>query len=158
MALIHQLFANPIFQFVFQVFGAYLSAVTASMMLEAPRKLIQQAGVVGGIGYVAYLLVLPNSTVPLATFYACVVVAICAQVSARVFKAPVTIFYIPAFFPYVPGSAIYQTALTFIQGDTAASASHLSQTLMIAGAIALGVFTVDSMLEIYNYLSQKRKA
>src|SRR5699024_11604632 len=70
-------------------------------------------------------------------------------------KAPVTIFYLPAFFPFVPGSAIYQTALYFIQGDYDLSNYYLIQTLSIAAAIALGVFFTDSMLEIYMHVQFK---
>ncbi|XJS10075.1 threonine/serine exporter family protein [Aerococcaceae bacterium WGS1372] len=136
---------------IIQVIGAYVATITAAVTLEAPRKLIFKTGYAGATGYFVYLL-LGSLGSALATFFACVVVSLMGQIFARKFKAPVTIFYIPAFFPFVPGSAIYQTALYFIQGNYTLSNHYMIQTLSIAGAIALGVFFSDSILEVYNHI------
>lgn len=137
---------------IIQVIGAYVATITAAVTLEAPRKLIFKTGYAGAVGYFVYLILLPMMDTSLATFFACVIVSLMGQIFARKFKAPVTIFYIPAFFPFVPGSAIYQMALFFIQGDYQLSSFYLIQTLSIAGAIALGVFFSDSILEVYNHI------
>ncbi|MBG9979254.1 threonine/serine exporter family protein [Ruoffia tabacinasalis] len=140
---------------IIQVIGAYVATITAAITLEAPRSLIFKTGYAGAIGYLVYLLLANPMGVALATFFACSVVSLIGQFFARRFKAPVTIFYIPAFYPFVPGSAIYQTALYFIQGDYDLSNYYLIQTLSIAGAIALGVFFTDSILEIYMHVQFK---
>lgn len=140
---------------IIQVIGAYIATITAAITLEAPRSLIFKTGYAGAIGYLVYLLLTDSMGAALATFFACSAVSLIAQYFARRFKAPVTIFYIPAFFPFVPGSAIYQTALYFIQGDYDLSNYYFIQTLSIAGAIALGVFFMDSMLEIYVHVRYK---
>lgn len=137
---------------IIQVIGAYFATITAAVTLEAPRKFIFKTGYAGAVGYLIYLLLLDVVGTALATFFACIVVSFMGQMFARLFKAPVTIFYIPAFFPFVPGSAIYQTALYFIRGDYELSNFYMIQTLSIAGAIALGVFFTDSVLEIYNHI------
>lgn len=140
---------------IIQVIGAYVATITAAITLEAPRSLIFKTGYAGAIGYLVYLLLANPMGAALATFFACSVVSLIGQFFARRFKAPVTIFYIPAFFPFVPGSAIYQTALYLIQGDYDLSNYYLIQTLSIAGAIALGVFFTDSILEIYMHVQFK---
>lgn len=142
---------------IIQVIGAYVATITAAITLEAPRTLTFKTGYAGAAGYFVYLLVLNRFGTALATFFACVVVSFLSQFFARRFKAPVTIFYIPAFFPFVPGSAIYQTALYFIQGDYSLSSYYMIQTLSIAGAIALGVFFTDSVLEVYNLVRYKNR-
>lgn len=134
---------------IIQVIGAYVATITAAITLEAPRKLIFKTGYAGAVGYFIYLM-LSFLGSALATFFACIVVSFMGQIFARLFKAPVTIFYIPAFFPFVPGSAIYLTALYFIQGNYTLSNHYMVQTLSIAGAIALGVFFSDSILDVYN--------
>lgn len=78
------------------------------------------------------------------------------QLFAREYKAPVTIFYIPSFFPFVPGSLIYQGSLVLIQGDEGSS-YFFKQALMMAGAVALGVFIVDSCFDMYNTIQQTNK-
>ncbi|UUX33856.1 threonine/serine exporter family protein [Fundicoccus culcitae] len=126
------------------------------MVVEAPRFLQYKVGIIGAVGYAVYLIILPHVGTALATFIACVIISIISQQFARIFKAPVTIFYIPSFFPLVPGVAIYRTVFNFINGDTALGSYYFFEALMIAGMIALAVFIVDSSLEIKRHLDQKK--
>lgn len=134
--------------YVIQLVGAFLASYSASIILEVPKKLSLKAGLTGLIGYIVYLFLLDQDN-SLATLLACITVSFVGQFFARRYKTPVTIFYIPAFFLFVPGSAIYQTALNFIQGNVAESLNYLIQTISTAGSIALGIFLVDSAIEIY---------
>lgn len=83
------------------------------------------------------------------------VISIISQQFARIFKAPVTIFYIPSFFPLVPGVAIYRTVFNYINGDTELGGYYFFEALTIAGMIALAVFIVDSVLEMKRHMDQK---
>src|SRR5574344_367887 len=139
-------------QFLFQIIAAYVITITASILVEAPNALLFKTGFCGTIGYAGYLLLLESLSAPLATLLA---MSAIGQIFARWFKAPVTIFYIPSFFTLVPGAAIYQTAFHFIQGDNEVMAHYFIQALLIAGAIALGVYLVDSLLEIYFNIKRK---
>lgn len=139
-------------EFILKLIASFIVTISATVMLEAPRKLIVKAGYAGVIGYAVYLYLLEDFSTVVATLFACMAVSFTGQLMARKYKAPVTIFYIPAFFLFVPGSSIYLTALNFIRGDISESVSYLVRTLSIAGAIALGVFLVDSLLDIYSYM------
>lgn len=143
--------------FIIQVIGAYVATVTAAITVEAPKSLIFKTGIPGGVGYIIYLLTLEPFGAVLATFFASLLIAILGQASARHYKAPVTIFYIPAFFPLVPGSAMYRTAFHFINNDINMAAMSFVQAILTAGAIALGIYLVDSGLEIQMYLQNKRR-
>ena len=142
-------------QFLFQIIAAYVITIAASILVEAPKALLFKTGFCGTIGYAVYLLLLESLSAPLATLLACMAMSAIGQIFARWFKAPVTIFYIPSFFTLVPGAAIYQTAFHFIQGDNEVMAHYFIQALLIAGAIALGVYLVDSLLEIYFNIKRK---
>ena len=144
--------------FIIQVIGAYVATITAAITVEAPKSLIFKTGVPGAVGYSVYLLALDSFGAVLATLFASLIIAILGQASARYYKAPVTIFYIPAFFPLVPGSAMYHTAFHFINNDADKAAMSFVQAILTAGAIALGIYLVDSFLEIYTYLQHKIKA
>lgn len=145
----------PVLSAIIQVIGAYLASYFASISLEAPRSLVVKAGTIGAIGYAIYIIMGLRLEDTLATFTACLIVSLISHWAARRFKAPVTIFYIPAFFPFVPGSAIYQTAFNFIDGNVQLAGHYLVTTFQIAGAIALGVFIADSTIEIYNTVRRK---
>lgn len=114
-----------------------------------------KTGYVGGIGYAVYLITLPYVGTAMATFIACVIISIISQQFARIFKAPVTIFYIPSFFPLVPGVAIYQTVYSFLNGKNEAGGYYFIEAITIAGMIALAVFVVDSILEITRFMKNK---
>lgn len=139
-----------------QVIGAFIATVSAALTLELPRHLLSNIGFVGAGGYLAYLLVLDYNPV-LAAFVAAFIITIISQIFARVFKAPVTMFYIPGFFPIVPGIAIYRTVLYFIQGDLAQANYYLVQTMMVAGAIAIAIFLIDSYIEMQNFVLHQRR-
>lgn len=141
--------------FIMQTFIAYIATITAGILVEAPKALLYKIGVIGAVGYSIYLLILPHTNTVISTLLSCMTIAILSQIFARLFKAPVTIFYIPSIFTLVPGAAIYQTAFYFINGNNALMSHYFTQALLTAGAIALGVFLVESMLEIYYNMKQR---
>lgn len=141
--------------FIIQVIGAYVATIAAAVIVEAPRQFIFKTGFAGAGGYIGYLLMIDYAGSVMATFVASLIIVIMGQFFARHLKAPVTIFYIPSFFPLVPGSAMYLTAYNFINGDSASGAMFFVEALMIAGAIALAIFLIDSILEIYTHLKYK---
>ena len=136
--------------FIIQVIGAYIATITAAITVEAPKSLIFKTGIPGAAGYVVYLLVIDHFGPIVATLCASLLISILGQA-----KSPVTIFYIPAFFPLVPGSAMYHTAFHFINNDIEKAALSFVQAILIAGAIALGIYLVDSLLEIQTFLQKK---
>jgi len=72
------------------------------------------------------------------------VVAITAHILARILKTPVTLFLIPGIICLVPGGGMYQIVQSFIDNNTVMTQHYFFETLQIAGAIALGIFIVDT--------------
>lgn len=141
--------------FLLQVTGAYIATMAAGVILEAPKHLLFPTGFIGAAGYAAYLLALTQTNNAVATLLGGIVIALLAQVAARRLASPVTIFYIPSFFPLVPGVGLYRIAYYYIQGNTQLAGDNLIDSILIAGAVALSIFIVDSFLEIYNHLRNK---
>lgn len=138
------------------IIASYIVTRTAAISLECPRVVLGPTSAIGVVSYSVYLISLHfNIHNYLATFLACFVAAMIAKWSAIRFKAPVTMFYLPTFFLYVPGSAIYLTAYSFINQDINLTLSYLLETISIAGAIAMGVFMSDSIQDIYYGLKGK---
>lgn len=139
---------------IIQTIGAFLAVVGFCFILEVPKRHIISTSLVGAIGWLVYLLVVNKGGVVWATFFASLVIDICAQILARVMKTPVTIFLIGGILPLVPGSHIYRTISIIISGEQ--GYDSLVQTFMIAGAIALAIFVIDSIVRIEKEISKHR--
>lgn len=141
---------------LFKILGSVFVTLISSITLGVPKHLVNKVGVIGFISYTVFIILGQMMSNIVATLIACMVVALMGQLFARHYRAPVTIFYIPAFFPFVPGSLIYQGSLLFIQGDTG-SGAYFTRALLTAGAIALGVFIVDSCFDMFNTIKKERQ-
>ncbi|MFU2181795.1 threonine/serine exporter family protein [Streptococcus pluranimalium] len=141
--------------FLFQILGAYLATVTSGVILETPKHLLFQTGFIGAAGYSVYLVALSTNDKAVATLLGGLVIAFLSQVSARRLLAPVTVFYIPSFFPLVPGASVYRIAYYYIQDNPQLAGDNLIESILISGAIALSIFIIDSLLDIYSHVKNK---
>ncbi|WP_057491757.1 threonine/serine exporter family protein [Streptococcus orisasini] len=138
---------------IFQIFGAYLATVTSGVILKIPKYLLYQTGFIGALGYAVYLLCLHlRMENAVATLLGGIIIAFFSQIAARILKAPVTVFYIPSFFPLVPGAGVYKIAYYYIQGNAELAGQNVIESILVSGAIALSIFLVDSCLEITHLL------
>jgi uncharacterized membrane protein YjjB (DUF3815 family) len=78
-----------------------------------------------------------------------------AEIFARMFKAPATVFLITGIIPLVPGGGLYYTMDALIDGNMALFAEKGIEAAGIAGAIAAGSSLVSSMVRILP--KRKRK-
>ena len=93
-------------------------------------------------------------------FIATVVIALYAEIMARLHKVPVTVYLIAALIPLVPGSGIYYTMEHFIDGNIDAFLSTFVHTIAIAGCLAFGILLVSSLVRLTNRIKldkNKRK-
>lgn len=129
-----------------QVIGAFLAVLTMSVILSVPRKFLFYSSAVGAIGWFVYLLMLKAGAVEtMGIFVATLAVALISHSFARIFKAPVTVFLIPAILPTVPGVGMYRIVYYMIIGDRNMTGFYFSQTLQIAGMIAIAIFIMDTV-------------
>lgn len=135
---------------IVQTIGALITVIACSVMLEAPKKTLIYAGLVGAGGWLIYLLCVETLGVVSATFISGVFIALFSHLFARIFQSPVTVFLIPGFIPLVPGAGMYNTVYQFMQGNAALSDFYLRQTIQIAGMIALSIFVIDSLFRTHS--------
>ena len=76
---------------------------------------------------------------------------------ARVDKVPVIVYLIIALLPLVPGSGMYYTMEYWLTGDEVAFVTTGSHTIMIAGALALGIVLVSSMVRLWKIMRRQRR-
>lgn len=136
---------------IFKVFGAFLSVFGFSILLDVPKKFVVLSAGIGAFGWFIFLNVdNQRHSVVMATFVSGIFIALISHSMARVFKAPVTVFLIAGILPLVPGKGMYDTVYHLLKHDTQGAGNTALETLMVAGAIALAIFIMDTIFRMFQ--------
>jgi len=128
---------------------AALTSTGFAMVFELRRwQHILAASFAGAAGWLVYLLTEDTMGVVGRNFLATVAVALLAEIFARVFKSPATVFLITGIIPLVPGGGLYYTMDALIDGNMTLFAQRGIEAAAIAGAIAAGSSLVSSVVRI----------
>lgn len=93
----------------------------------------------GGLGFlILYVFSLYGQSI-LGTFVASLLIGVIGEILSVKFKTPSTVFITPAIIPLVPGAGMYYTMLHFVNEDFQQMISTGSDTVFIAGSIAMGI-------------------
>ena len=113
----------------------------------------------GALAWLVYLLAGPltGGSDVIQYFWAAVFLSAYAEVMARVRKCPVTGYLLVAFLPLVPGGGIYSTMEHALNGDSDLFLSTGAHTLGVAGALAVGILMVSSLVRMYSALRRRRR-
>ncbi|MDF2906201.1 MAG: hypothetical protein K0R34_1522 [Herbinix sp.] len=128
-----------------QIISAFIATAAFSILFYLPKKYIIHSGMTGSFGWFIYLIgleILDDKV--LSTLAATILVALSSHILARVYKTPVTMFLIPGVIPFVPGAGMYQIVTGMVEGNVEHTSNYFFETLQIAGAIALGIFIIDT--------------
>ena len=113
----------------------------------------------GGLAWLVYLVAGPLTGYHalMQYFWAAVFLSAYSEGMARVRKCPVTGYMLVAFLPLVPSAGIYNMMEYALNGDTERFLSTGMHTLSIAGALAVGVLVVSSLMRMYTALRRRRR-
>jgi len=132
-----------------EILFAVLVSAAFALLFEVKKPLfILCAGINGGVGWAVFLLLEPYVSAVVCSLAATIVVAVLAELLARILKAPATIFLVVSIMPMVPGGGLYYTMDHLISGDLAGFVQTGLQTIGIAGGIAVGVSFVSSVARL----------
>lgn len=138
------------------VASSFIAVYVGGITLQAPRKFLIQGGIVGVVCWVVYSIILEYSNNVIASFISSIAVAFLSNVFARLYKAPVTMFFIPGFLPIVPGVSVYRTVYFYISNNHTHGYKNLVVTLETAISIALAIVLVDSAFKFIFKLKKKK--
>lgn len=110
-------------------------------------------GMLGQLVYVVFQLVFSNDVV--LYLLATIGISLYAEIMARFTKSPTTIYLAVALIPLVPGGGIYYTMLYFINGETDLGVTTGIHTLLISGALAVGIIMVSSTVNLVRKVMLK---
>lgn len=129
--------------------GFFIAVFSFSMLINSPKKYLIWAGISGAVaGFIYIICVEAGWNVIISSFWSALAASFISHIFARLLKAPVTIFLIGGILPTVPGNGIYQIMNYVLQNDRTMASFYLTQTIEIAGAIALAIFLVDTFFKV----------
>ena len=127
------------------------------IFFNVPKKDLLYASLTGSIGWTLYIYMnnITNSA-SLSGFIAATAIGLFGELFARINRKPVTVFIIPGIVPLVPGYGMYLTMLDLINNDFYSAAKTGSDTIFLAGSIAVGVVLVSSTAKMFKRRNKKR--
>ncbi len=134
-----------------QVIGAFIAVVAFAVIIGVPKIFLWQAGLVGAVGWLVYLLLEPTGlSVPGRMFFAALMVALISHSFARLLKTPVTLFLIAGILPLVPGVGMYRIVYNLITNNNSLAGHYMNETIQTAGMIALAIFIMDTIFRVFQ--------
>lgn len=150
---------STILGWALQTVVAFVATIAFAVIFHTPRKEYLFTGIVGGAGWLVYLLSTSlGAGVVAASFLATVTLTWLSRIFSFARKEPVTIFLICGIFPIVPGAGIYFTGYHFFMSDNSLALSKGLETIKIAIAIALGIGIVLSLPRFLFTLHRSKQA
>ncbi len=91
-----------------------------------------------------------------AYFIATLFAAAYAEIMARVRKYPAISYLVVSILPLLPGAGIYRTTVCVLEGNMAGFTSNATQTVAIAGSIAVGILIISTIARVWSNLQHKK--
>lgn len=130
--------------------SSFLASLSFGFVFNIKGKKLLFAAITGAIGGVLYKLGLYYGMSELTSnFIGALILSICAEIFARVYKTPVTTFIVCGLIPLVPGDGMYRTMLEVVEGDVQGALNLALDTLSIAGVLALAILMVSTFTRFY---------
>ena len=128
---------------------ALVATAGFAILFDVPRHVLLVSAIVGMLAYGARLAALTFGWPPEpAIFLAGVVIGLLAELLARGYRAPTSLFTIPGFITLVPGAAAFRTLLAFVNADYTTGTAGLVRTALLTTALAAGLGTVSALARV----------
>lgn len=143
-------------EIISQFVPAVFALLGLAIIFRIPARHIPACVVVGALGWLTYLITdyYLNSPIMGCFFGACMV-GLCSAEASRIFKEAMTIFVIPGILCLVPGAKIFYTMEALIRIDYDEMAEIGIETLMMAGAIAMGLLVMGALIKVVRAILSK---
>lgn len=130
---------NLLLQFVLALFAT----LGFSVIFRVPVKKIPACILIGALGWVTYEIAVFYMQSPVfGCFAGACMVGMLSSICARFLKEASTVFIVPGILCLVPGYKIYSTMEALLLHNYGNTASIGIETLMMAGAIAIGLLVM----------------
>lgn len=127
---------------LFQFLLAFFATISFALYFNAPIKSVLPSGLVGGMSWILYYIVLHefNNKI-LGVLLAAFLAGLLGETLAVKLKKPATIFITTGVIALVPGAGMYYTMSNLVEENFSKAAIFGTETFFIATAIAIGIIT-----------------
>ena len=139
-----------------QTGAAAMATIGFALLFGVPAHYYPSCALIGGVSWLAYLLLLPYSSVSIATFAATVIVILMSRWFAVRKRCPVTIFLISGIIPLVPGAGIYRAAYYTVTDQLYLAVQTGFDAVKMAVAIVLGIVFVFEIPQTVFQIGNQR--
>ncbi len=137
------------------LFGV-LAVAPYSVMMQAPKKAIPAAALLGGAVYTVYAVLAAAGSPYLGYFLSTLLAALASEVLARVLKMPTSVFLFPGIIILVPGMGLYETMLHVVLGNSTMALQLGSTVLICAGLMALSMAVTGVIARSIHFAGNNR--
>ena len=122
----------PIEKMIFQIFSAVITTCGFGLMFNIKNKNLVHTSIAGGLSWAVY-----------------------SEIIAKRISTPVTTILIAALIPLAPGGGIYYTMYNLLDKNYPIAVQKGIQTFIIAGAMAVGIFSASTLFKLYDEIKIK---
>lgn len=146
-------------EWIIQGILSFLAAAAFGVIFNSPKGTLFHCGMVGATGWLVYYILTTFAAmdIVIASFAGSFAVSVVAHWQAKRFRMPMIIFSVAGIIPLVPGGMAYNTMRKFVENDYFMGIAYGSKTMMISGAIAMGlVFGEVIFQSIFRIIKNRR--
>lgn len=138
-----------------QLITSFIASAAFVVIFNAQKSSLIQGGIVGMVSWFIYYMMVNRGGYDsvAASLVASFFVAVISQLFSRIYKTPVIVFIVAGIIPLVPGGLAYETMRNFVENDYNTGVALATKTLLISGAIALGLI----FSEVINQVIRKSR-
>ena len=145
-------------QILFHMVFSFLSSISFAVICNVPRKSIPIGGIVGMCGWIGYwLLSSEGYGVFLSSVVCSLLLAFIGHIFARIYKMPLTVFYVPGLVPIVPGITVFQAFRLLTLHDYDGALIAFLNVGYCAVGIAVGLVVSDIIFKSSLYIIRSVK-
>jgi len=136
---------------ILQCFYAFVASAATALFFQIRRPVcILSSALIGMLGWSLHCLTRDFMSISMSYLIAALGITLACELSARLFRAPSTVFLFPGIIPLVPGGGMYYTMSYLIAGDYVNFAVKGMETVSLAGSIAVGVCMVTAFVRMLS--------
>lgn len=144
--------------YITQLIMATMGAFGFSLIFNVRGRMILYTTLGGFLAWGSYLLLELTEMHPAEAYlFVSIIITAYAELSARLHKAPTTVFLVCAIIPLVPGSRLYATMVYAVHQDWSGFVDQGVYTLLLAMAIAGGIIIVSTIMHAVHAARELRQ-
>lgn len=144
--------------FLLQIISSVIVTFGFAIIFNIKGRLIIYPCVAGMLSWIIFSIFINNNfSYGITYFSSALVLSIYAEIISRYKNIIATQILIPALIPLAPGGGIYYTIYNVIDKNYSLALSYGVDTMIIAGSMAIGVFTAPVIFKFIDDIKKIKK-